>query len=453
MVLGLQELELVLDAVAGVGGRELQLLRQVRGALEQQETALGAGAGSLPEPPEQQPRARPGPAAPGRAGKPRLAPGGLSPSKSRPGTPRTGALRPGTRPRSPVGPRAPGPFSGRCLRPRRPPAAAGAAGRGDPRLLAARRREALGHLGPAGAATGRPSGPLAGPGRAGPAPRPPPPPGARPRPATPPPRSRSRRAPAPGRAVPSAGFVETSCQAAARPPHGAARCRRPFPLPPRLSAPPPPPLSAPGPAAPAPRPPRPGRAARPAPLPPPRCRRLLSNGGCGSGSVLRLLGTTCRRRLPGPGGPTAAPAPAGPRPRRAAPAAAGTGPGRAGLRACGRAAGAELGPRPGQARRAEAPRGCPAPPPRCRARRGWGRGRTGPSPSSVSSPSPGRCGPVVAARRPVPSRCCGPSGVAPLSLGPSSPPVPRRDPRLNTSRSRGAERCPAGPGVPPAEPP
>lgn len=169
VVLGLQELELVLDAVAGVGGRELQLLRQVRGALEQQETALGAGAGSLPEPPEQQPRARPGPAAPGRAGKPRLAPGGLSPSKSRPGTPRTGALRPGTRPRSPVGPRAPGPFPGRCLRPRRPPAAAGAAGRGDPRLLAARRREALGHLGPAGAATGRPSGPLAGPGRAGPA--------------------------------------------------------------------------------------------------------------------------------------------------------------------------------------------------------------------------------------------------------------------------------------------
>lgn len=76
VVLGLQELELVLDAVTGVGGRELQLLRQVRGALEQQETALGAGAGSLPVPPEQQPRARPGPAAPGRAGKPRLAPGG-----------------------------------------------------------------------------------------------------------------------------------------------------------------------------------------------------------------------------------------------------------------------------------------------------------------------------------------------------------------------------------------
>lgn len=75
MVLGLQELELVLDAVAGVGGRELQLLRQVRGALKRQETALGAG-GSPPVPP----RAYPAPAAPGRAWH-----RGLSLGKGRPG--------------------------------------------------------------------------------------------------------------------------------------------------------------------------------------------------------------------------------------------------------------------------------------------------------------------------------------------------------------------------------
>lgn len=208
VVLGLQQLELVLDAVAGVGGRELQLLRQVRGALEQQETALGPEPVAAGPPP---PRARPALAAAGAETPPGAPPG------------------PGTRPRSPVGPL-----------PRVPPAAP------PPLSTGCRRREALDPPDPAGPReAGQPPQPSRGPA------------GARPRPAA---------APAPGRAVPSAGFVETSCQVAARSPHGATRCR--LPPPPRLPA-PPPPLSAPGPAAPAPRPPRPGRAARPAPLPPP----------------------------------------------------------------------------------------------------------------------------------------------------------------------------------------
>lgn len=74
MVLGLQQLELVLDAVAGVGGRELQLLRQVRGALEREETALGAG--------QELPRARPGPAAPDGAASLGT---GAAPGTGRPG--------------------------------------------------------------------------------------------------------------------------------------------------------------------------------------------------------------------------------------------------------------------------------------------------------------------------------------------------------------------------------
>lgn len=53
VVLGLQELELVLDAVARVGSGELELLRQVRGALEQhtRRCTPNGGPAALPTPP------------------------------------------------------------------------------------------------------------------------------------------------------------------------------------------------------------------------------------------------------------------------------------------------------------------------------------------------------------------------------------------------------------------
>lgn len=201
VVLGLQELELVLDAVARVGGGELELLRQVRGALEQhtRRCTPNGGPAALPTPPAE-----------------------------------PCCHRDRHRPRSPA---PPAPVPGGC-------------GRGG------------------------------GGSRCSP----------------PPPSFPPSLLPPPGAAVPSVGFVETSCQAAARP------TARSGPRAPHRSVPsfPPPPLSAPGPA------PRPPRAA----LPRAAAYCLMA---AAIRSVLRLLGTTCRPAAASPG--RAGPRPSPPPPR------------------------------------------------------------------------------------------------------------------------------------------